>query len=473
MRLLLVPLDNRPCNYRFPVMLAEIGDIDLLVPPCELLGDFNKTANAEVIAKWVSGEFPRCSGAIISLDTLCFGGLVPSRESPKDPDETFNMVTSFLSGMKNSGDGFIWAFDSIMRTLPTTGKSLDNIIPNVSRFYSNREFFPSGKTRKYLENYLQLRNLKHRVDRKFMDLVAGGELDYIAYGLDDTGKKCPGHDEAKCLYEYGTGLKIVDKIYLSCGIDEMAMLLVARAGAKFHRYSPGIFFKFYPEEAGDSNPLYEDRALKEIAFAQVNLAGGANTNEKNADITILVHGTTNQVEASSQVPGRAPEEIIKALDSAFSMGKKVALADLKYANGADMSLIEGLADLAPVSRLYSYAGWNTAANSLGTVIAHSILRFLSTGGEKCEIFHQAFLLERLLDDGLYQGNLRREAREKFHDPEFAEPWIRQELSSRAENIFKKYFPGSPYKIQNLHVSLPWRRFFEVDIKVTLGPIGVL
>ena len=75
--LALVPLDDRPCNRQFPAQLAAIAGRSVLLPPRDLLGWFTQPGECEAVAAWLA-ECP-AEGLVVSLDMLCFGGLVSSR----------------------------------------------------------------------------------------------------------------------------------------------------------------------------------------------------------------------------------------------------------------------------------------------------------------------------------------------------------------------------------------------------------
>ena len=79
-KILLLPLDERPCNYLFPNMLASSSeDIELLLPPKSLLGAMKQAADISAVAQWLRENFFSCDYAIISIDMLVYGGIVPSR----------------------------------------------------------------------------------------------------------------------------------------------------------------------------------------------------------------------------------------------------------------------------------------------------------------------------------------------------------------------------------------------------------
>ena len=46
MKVLFLPLDERPCNYKFTELLAKSSDFDLVNVPLELLG--NKKQSADI-----------------------------------------------------------------------------------------------------------------------------------------------------------------------------------------------------------------------------------------------------------------------------------------------------------------------------------------------------------------------------------------------------------------------------------------
>ena len=82
-----IPIDNRPVCYTLAQQIANIDkNIQLLIPPREMLGDLKKTADISGIINWLK-NIPNPNSIIVSLDTIAYGGLIPSRRS-KDSFET-------------------------------------------------------------------------------------------------------------------------------------------------------------------------------------------------------------------------------------------------------------------------------------------------------------------------------------------------------------------------------------------------
>lgn len=46
----LIPLDDRPCNTRFPLEIVRIAGGEILLPPRELLGGFTRPARSKDVA---------------------------------------------------------------------------------------------------------------------------------------------------------------------------------------------------------------------------------------------------------------------------------------------------------------------------------------------------------------------------------------------------------------------------------------
>ena len=84
-------------------------------------------------------------------------------------------------------------------------------------------------------------------------------------------------------------------------------------------------------------------------------------------------------------------------------GKPVMVADCAYSNGGDLEFLEMLDTLCLLDRLISYKGWNTHCNTLGSTLAQGILAYDVDGAER-QIREN--LLYHILDDGLYQADIR-------------------------------------------------------------------
>jgi hypothetical protein len=186
-------------------------------------------------------------------------------------------------------------------------------------------------------------------------------------------------------------------------------------------------------------------------------------------------------------PHRSPEEFVRALCRDLDAGKPAALADVAFVNGSDLILGNLLVQQPEVVKLSAYGGWNTAGNTLGTVLAQAVLRILcQPSSPDAELAHLEFLFLRFMDDYCYQA--RERSRVMLEDlpslglaPGFerlpdalaheVEGRVRWRLSASAAELEKLFMgSGAVKRVKVSDIYLPWQRLFEVgmDVRVTLG-----
>ena len=78
--LLLVPQDNRPVSLSYTVSTATKAGYTVLTPPDAYLSGKNYQGSPDLIWQWVDRNIGKADAAILSTDTLIYGGLVDSRK---------------------------------------------------------------------------------------------------------------------------------------------------------------------------------------------------------------------------------------------------------------------------------------------------------------------------------------------------------------------------------------------------------
>ena len=87
MKICFIPIDNRPVCYNLVKDIALMdSEIELFIPPRDFLGDLTKIANVNGILDWLK-SCPKSDAIILSLDTVAYGGLIPSRRSTEGFEE--------------------------------------------------------------------------------------------------------------------------------------------------------------------------------------------------------------------------------------------------------------------------------------------------------------------------------------------------------------------------------------------------
>ena len=113
---LLMPLDSRPACTNFVVALGKIANIKVIVPPSELLDNYQQPGNKQALINWLQQESSSADYAIISTDMLIHGGLLNSR---------------LASGSVTDEDNAIIALQNLHNTNPALKLFVFNIIPRL------------------------------------------------------------------------------------------------------------------------------------------------------------------------------------------------------------------------------------------------------------------------------------------------------------------------------------------------------
>src|SRR5690625_4965038 len=80
MKILYIPLDERPCNLEIPqIILKGSPKYEVITPDLELFGKKKIPANVEGMWDFIENTVQDIDAAVLSIDMLLFGGLIPSR----------------------------------------------------------------------------------------------------------------------------------------------------------------------------------------------------------------------------------------------------------------------------------------------------------------------------------------------------------------------------------------------------------
>ena len=143
-------------------------------------------------------------------------------------------------------------------------------------------------------------------------------------------------------------------------------------------------------------------------------------------------------------------------------GHRVAIADITRTNGSDNALMNALRDNALLFRLYGYAGWNTATNSVGFALGQGMLNVRLPDADVDRL-----LLERYLDDWGYQSNVRTQVTSQLSwlmNPEIYLNLGRYEVPTqlRVTRLLRQFAAQNlpPYPgVDHLDFYFPWHRMF--------------
>lgn len=514
MKILLVPLDDRPVTYSFPQLLLKSARVEPILPPRNLMGSLTKPAQ-------INELFAFCENAILKqapdamvlcLDSLLYGGLITARRSDEDLktiQERLDRVKKWrsLTGGKTS----VYGQSAIMRisdnydnteekpywsqygrelfewsaclhrlargekTAPGLLESLERKIPEAIR-----KDYRDTRIRNFTINQTLLRGLGNgSTGSDKNDGVSF--LDYLVFSQDDSGTWGLNVSEKERLLAEAKQLKLEDKVVAYAGADEVACTLIARAlidnvvKVKGESARPSINILFSPGIGKSIASRYEGQEIGDTVDAQVKASGAKITSEGEnsaSNFTLLVHGPSEKQGDHITLPGLPDlshidtrQTVSATLNRLKETKTDCILADVAYANGGDPLLVEELLkDQELLNKVKSYAGWNTTGNTMGSAIALALsgwyARTMSGSGSETVDATKALsehqkqcLFTRFLDDWAYQSNVRKTL---SGDPST------QKLAEQISPFIKRISHAVSIE-PAVRLSFPWRRTFEIEI----------
>lgn len=487
-----LPLDERPCNYSFPKFISEKNKKYTLVSPTlSEMGDKKQPADYQKIRDFLIRECKTADYLVIAIDTLLYGGIIPSRLHHHSKQTLFERL-NVLKQIKNLNPNIvIYGFSLVMRCPCYTDSDEEPDYYGICgleifEYGQNEHKFKEGKITKqeylaekerlsvvkpYLDDFLTRRECNLTVLMQALNLVGETVDEFVI--LQDDSNPCgfTAMDQAKVR-------ALIDKKRLKVdiypGADEGGMTLLSRVVANIEKYSPKIYPIYPKEECKQVIPLFEDREVYKSILAQIKSAGAVQCDsEEDADILLFCNlpagGKSQNIDnlLGPQYDDRDLPNFVNLIKKAVKSGKGVAVADIAYCNGGDAIFTKMISEQVGLLSLYGYAGWNTSSNTLGTVICQSILRYFY--GDTTT--HKRFSALRAFEDIGYCAFVRK----YIWDNEVVQMGYKYEdtkvqqgaVSERIEELLNWYMTQNYTEITNIYkiekCYLPWRRMFEVGL----------
>lgn len=502
MRIGLMPLDERPVNTRLPQQVGAVAGATVALPPPQALSARKRPADTGVLTRWLedapAGPQP-ADALVVSLDMLGYGGLIASRtgndpaasvlarwealrrvrrRSPRCGIHGVSLVTRAPNSYDSDEEPDYWQ---------EIGADLHRFGGALHRDYLGEEngtLESAGELRGRLpvhsvHDFTRRRLRNHTMNLAAMSLAAEKILDTLLVTADDTAERSAGSLEQHWLaHWHGALAGAGENVLMHPGADEVGAVLVARTVLSASRSAPLRIAVVCATPGGlDRVAPYENVPLGTGARGHVRGTGSLPGEPEGADLVVVVHPPDPAggdwahghpaVRRADDTEVKATAETVAAY---LGRGAAVAVADCAYPNGSDPALLTALSDRLPLTSLAGYAGWNTAGNTLGSVIAQGALFAASRqAGTFDPAAHQRLLAHRLVEDGAYMADVRGRALAAFTDrtrhstlpDQLVGPvtdWIAGHLADSPAA-----FPGfEGWTVPASSVRLPWQRTFEVD-----------
>lgn len=489
--ILYVPMDNRPVCLDYTVQTMEAAGWDVKVPPREYIAGAESSGDPEKMFAWLEENTPEAIAVVASSDALLYGGLVPSRTHEIPLYILKERAQRLIDLKKHYGDKMVYIFTTIMRS------------PKMSAAPVEPEYYEKWGAKIFrlgaLEDKLEAKEINGREVRELASLrgeipkdiledmygrrrnnikatelllhgVESGDFDYLLIGRDDTAEFSQAHREARNLDILVNELP-KERIRFFAGADQLGMLLLSRASTRLQYKLPFVNTVYAPGVGGDTVASYEDDKISVSAKQHIYAVGAIPVDTAaRADLTLALNtppdGITLEASAAANTYTVTPDiqAFTGKIESLLAEDKRVAIADIKYGNGADNAMVKALFDKNLAYDIEAYSGWNTAGNSLGYALAQGLLYDKIAAEDKVK------LLEiRYLDDWAYQANVRMQVYQKLI---WSNYWPNSGLDKQqtaaaeqeiTEDIRLLTEPVMGNTAQKYTFTLPWNRMFEVYV----------
>ncbi|HEY3330092.1 MAG TPA: DUF4127 family protein [Capsulimonadaceae bacterium] len=512
--IILIPLDERPVNTKYPQMLGAIAGASVLIPPAEILGFARTPADLPAVLEWVREQVIGGASAIIaSCDFLGYGNLINARISQDSafdalarlnqlgsfnhlcPVHAFSLITRVANANDCVEEPLYWGEwgTRFYRYANLTHRAEAGAITadEQAELDSLTATIPADLRADWMTR--RLRN--HAVNLGLLDMTARGRLSSLLLTSDDTAPYGFSTRERDWLLGWRklVGEPLSGRVQAYPGADEVGSALVARTINQSRNRQPRVWIEYAIPADREIVAPYEDRPVEQTVLGQIAACGCvvAESVEESDFVLGVVTPSPNRTDYRKEfygpdckTRGTPYRSFIDLLANHQLGGHPIALADVAYPNGGDRLFSRILFDLSPPHKLrpsmfVAYGAWNTAGNTLGVVIAEASLAiYAETDDERNAA--KLFLTHRILEDMVYQTFVRGEARDEAErlwgtrEPSPTCMASQHEVAMFVEGNLQGWLSdlrfegiGAGVEIVPASTRLPWRRTFEVDFDLRL------
>lgn len=505
-RILLIPVDDRPAVSHFAGMIGDIAGYDVITPPKEILGKFKQPGSPTAILAWLAKQDLGSFDAVIaSADMVAYGGLIASRTDRSSESLAKSRLRELWKIRKGSHETPFYVFSTLTRIAPTAVAENRTWRQDLYYWATYREQYrlyndPEAKRKMDVyasrvpqlerERYDAVRARNVAIQTELIKMTYHGAFNQLTFGQDDAAPVGPHTREIASLNKEIDRLKLRGQTQFCMGIDQISNCLVSRAICDLDHWSPTVAIRTADTKGLDQIAAYESEPIRESLKDQIETSGATVTDNPDKADYVLYLNTPKR-------DGIQFDAFVKEMSASIDAGKRIAVADtnLGWSGTADPELFDSLTAKRQGPQLVSYAGWNTAGNTMGTTIpaANAYLLALRSkvDGLRRETAARKFVLHRLVTDYFYNRYVRPEAyrmieqmqngdREEILSAENeakVEAFVKQDMADRLQKTFNEQMVANPFKadghtyavigLDNIVVELPWPRAYEVHIDFNL------
>ncbi|WP_159639605.1 DUF4127 family protein [Erysipelothrix anatis] len=473
-QILILPIDDRPCHTDFILEATRnIHDVKVDMVPKSYLGHFTHAGDTIAIRKYLLDHCAEADTLVISIDALLFGGLVQSRTmDATKTQQDYDALLQTLRDVKDLNPNIkILAYSVIVRLTTTVTDSsqlqiwedlfeYSQLVHRVTRepqFKAQLQLVTQRIPETVLADYLAARQRNHHFNKACVDLANEGILDYVSLVQEDTHEFGLHVREQEVLLHMIETYALQDCVSIKNGTDEMVALLVAR---DLNQNTKGfnVDVKFVDPQY---IAKFEDRTIIENIAGAFKVANMTPTEKETPYVFLTLPATGQTIDLAFEPKQTTPSLTTGQLEYYERYNdKNLFVLDVQYGNGGDIRSLERLLNKLNNATLQGYSAWNTGSNSIGTLVLDLVVAMYYDT-------NPTYIKHRVIDDALYQGDIRLLVNAKMRDLGFdvwAENYsdtINDYLTTLLNAEARKYsFLDTP----EFQAYLPWGRSFEVAMK---------
>ncbi|CAF1015168.1 unnamed protein product [Didymodactylos carnosus] len=513
--LLFIPLDERFTTRNIVLNLGNLikDDYELITPSLDIISHWKSPANIDALQTWLNEEIIKsnCTNennnicySLISSELLFYGGLIHSRCSNDSVSIIQSRIEQLINLKRKYSSSLKLYLSQIIMRIPAYDEDFEEphywaiygrLIFEWSFYYDRytvlhqQSDYDEMKERekKIPENVLNEFLWRRQRNYNVTNLILTEYSQYfekIWITLDDNALYGLNKAEERNLTDLINNiLNITDKVNLYPGADEVSLTMLSKIVVDDLSLTNKLRFSIIYRNTSTVNfiPNYEGSPLNESIVKQVNAAGGIvvsnndpNFNLNNTDVIVIVNNwSTNAQQEATQTQTCENYTTLEQFLN-YSSEKAIVLADVRYSNGGDLCFVDWILNNKTTQGLlkfgnYSYAGWNTNGNTLGTCISNGMLLSLFQTNVNTINQNKRFTLYRFAEDAKYQASLRQSLYEYLtqvsYDPtdhldvdiDFYSQFVQKGLRHYVQQIQKEWNLESLY--------FPWNRTFEIGFSI--------
>lgn len=490
---LYIPADDRPVSFENTVDTGKAANLNVLTPPAEYLAGRNRKGDTEKLWQWLNEHVKQADAVVVSADSLIYGGLVDSRTHDY-ASYVLEWRLKRFHKLKEENHGVrLYVFSTIMRTPQASAGGVEpwyyeKYGPSIFTITALKDkaeqkglsaeeqqrLEAAVKTvpQEVMDDWMGRREKNFKINAGLIELLRNGDLNYLLIGRDDTAPYSQSHKEGLAITKLAEGLP-ASKFASFPGADQLGMVMLTRAYNDLTVQIPIVQVEYTIGAGGATVPTYEDQPIAKTINDHIIAAGGIVMGKPHKPDLILavntpVNGKTLEAEALDNIamPSFSTRQFVQKVAENLAAGRKVAVADIAFANGADNALMREIVDFKLADKLSAYSGWNTASNTLGFAIGQGMM-----ASSMNDYGRKKLLAVRYLDDWAYQANIRSQLYREVLYPNNGnlmylnelEPLLTLKASEKISRFAERNLKDFP--INEIKVSFPWNRMFELHVEV--------